>query len=221
MFGSLGQQSVARGYLQSCLGAEFVCGKLATRSPIQDWLAEVFQAIGRQYKHPIGAVGMCLTGSFPLALLGAGAQAAVLCQPTVPFTTLLGRPFGEEKFDLGVSEMDLECALKSNVPIIAMRFASDPRCPPQRMAVLEGRFGARVAVATLKEEGHSTLAGDCNPDAFADAVQYLRVRLGLEPGPRPMRVARLAGRPCEIAGDGWRATSLAPDAPAAGSQEKR
>jgi dienelactone hydrolase len=206
MFGSLGQESVARGYLQSCFGSEFVCGKLAARSPIQDWLAEVFQAISREYKQPIGAVGMCLTGSFPLALLGAGAQAAVLCQPTVPFTTVLGKPFGDEKFDLGVSDADLECALKSNVPIIAMRFKRDPKCPPERLAALEGRFGARVAMATLNEQGHSTLAGDCNPDAFADTVDYLRVRLGLEPGPKPMRVACLAGRPCEISAEGWRAT---------------
>ncbi|HKQ11853.1 MAG TPA: hypothetical protein VJT80_00365 [Steroidobacteraceae bacterium] len=50
------QESVARGYLQSCFGSEFVCGKLAARSPIQDWLAEVFQAISREYKQPIGAV---------------------------------------------------------------------------------------------------------------------------------------------------------------------
>ena len=210
MFGSIGQDNVPLGYFQACARANFVCGKRATRSPIQDWLAELFEAIGRRSQLPVGAIGMCLTGSFPLALLGAGAQAAVVCQPTVPFTALFFRPVGDEKSDLGTSDADLACALKSTVPILAMRFANDRLCPPERLAALQARFGARVAIATLQEHGHSTLARDCHPDAFADTVQYLRVRLGLQPGPTPMRVARLAGRRCEIAAAGWRSIEPAP-----------
>ena len=57
-----------------------------------------------------------------------------------------------------------------------------------------------IAAAVLLGLAH------CWADAFADTVDYLRVRLGLEAGPRPMRVALLAGRPCEITADGWRAT---------------
>ena len=52
---------------------------------------------------------------------------------------------------------------------------------------------------------HSTLAGDLNLDAFADAVNYLKVRLGAANRPQRMKLAKLEGRPCEIGPDGrWR-----------------
>ncbi len=86
-----------------------------------------------------------------------------------------------------------------------MRYARDEKCPDDRMCKLRDIFQKRLADIELEGEGHSALAGSFNEDAFADTVQYLKVRLRVEPGPKSMRRARLNGKRYEISAEGlWR-----------------
>ena len=205
LFGEPGQNSVGRGYFQSCWQDDFACSKLSTRSPMLDRLAPLCQDVAK-LGAPVGVIGMCLTGVFPLALVGEGIQAAVICQPTVPFNALLGRPLGEQKRDLGLSAEDLKRALTSTVPVLALRYAGDTRCPPERMRALGATFGRRLARIELSGPGHSTLAVNFDHEAFADTTTYLKVVLGIERGPRRMSLARLGEAPCEITAERrWRA----------------
>src|SRR5215470_3709108 len=138
LFGSPGQYRLVRGYLASCW-SDFECSSPSTRSPILDPIWALCERIASRSGAGIGVIGMCLTGIFPLALVRKDrpvVQAPVLCQPTLPFTAIIGRPTGERKADLGLAPEDLSRALDSDVPILAMRYAGDKKCPEARMQAL-------------------------------------------------------------------------------------
>jgi dienelactone hydrolase len=208
LFGEAGQERIFTGYFQSCAGDQFDCSALSNSSPILTRLRAVCGKIIECAKRPIGIIGMCLTGSFPLALLREGVDAAVLCQPTLPFNVLLLRPVGAQKYSFGLGQNDINHAQQFNLPFLALRYRSDHLCPEERFATLRETFPGRMASIEIDGEpqGHSTLAGDLNEDAFADAVAYLKIRLGISKSAAKMKLARFDNRPCEItAGGEWRA----------------
>jgi hypothetical protein len=150
---------------------------------------------------------MCLSGILPLALFSNSVDAAVVCQPTIPFSTLRRRPVDEQVPDLGLGAADLANALTSTVPFLVIHYVGDELCPPERVREIRKRFTARVATIDLTGDHHSSLAGDFDGVAFEDAVTYLKVRLGVEAGPRAMQAAQLDNRPCVIGADRtWRAS---------------
>lgn len=208
LFGEPGQDSFISGYFQSCAYGEFECARLSARSPILDWLDPFCRHVIATSRGPVGVIGMCLTGALPIALLNTGIEAAVLCQPTLPFNLLMRRPFGEQKSDLGVAPGDLDNALKkSKVPLLAMRYASDALCPHERMQTLRTTFNQRIATIEIQGgDGHSTLAGDFDRKAFADTIKYLTARLRFPRVAQDMALARLEGKKCRITDQGeWRA----------------
>lgn len=208
LFGEAGQESLFLGYFQSCATAEFDCSTLSGPSPILIGLREVCGRIIERTGRSIGIIGMCLTGSFPLALLREGVSAAVLCQPTRPFNPFFMRPVGAQKRALGLARSDIERARQFNLPFLALRYKSDRLCPRERFETLREHFPGLMAGIEIDGEpqGHSTLASDLNEDAFADAAVYLKTRLGLSKKAAKMRLARLDDRPCEITPAGrWRA----------------
>lgn len=202
LFGEPGQDRPAVGYFQSCAFGEFDCSTLSTRSPILNWLEKVCQRVSELSEGPIGVIGMCLTGAFPLALLRDGVEAAVLCQPTLPFDSIFRRAIGRQKSDIGIDERDRELATQSHVPLLAMRYKNDARCPDERIRTFQSLFQERFALIELEGDGHSTLAGNFDRGAFADTIQYLKVRLRVESGPKRMRLARLGGKECKLGPDG-------------------
>jgi dienelactone hydrolase len=206
LFGSHGQNNGLRGFLQACWFGDFECSDRSTRSPVLDTLAPLCDRLAGEGR-PLAVVGMCLTGILPLALLPHGVTAAVLCQPSVPFSTVRRKPVDLQKADLGLGPNDLAGATASTVPFLTIHYATDPLCPPERISALRDTFGQRVAVISLDGESkHSSLAADFHPQAFADAVTYLKVRLGMHGGPQPMALAKLtvgsSTTMCEIGVDG-------------------
>jgi len=207
LFGEFGQDRIFAGYFQSCAAADFECAALSRSSPIIGKLREVCRRVGERERGPVGVIGMCLTGTFPLALLGDGVQAAVLCQPTLPFNAFFMRPIGAQRRVLGLATEDVDRAVKSRISILAMRYRDDSLCPAERFRALRETFRERIAQIEIPSDNgqHSTLAADLNPDALSDAVSYLKVRLGASSQPQKMKLAKLDGRPCEIGRDGrWR-----------------
>ena len=105
---------------------------------------------------------------------------------------------------LGLASPDLDRAVKSRIAVLAMRYRNDALCPAERFRTLRETFRERLAQIEIETENgeHSVLAGDLNLDAFADAVNYLKARLGAATRPQKMKLAKLDGRPCEIGMDG-------------------
>lgn len=110
--------------------------------PIKSWLDELIVNFperfpGNYTDHGIGVVGMCLTGTLPLALLEHPLVVApVVSQPAVPMAI-----FPWLKSDLGLSPGDLANARRrlctENLQILGFRFENDWICPTERFQRLE------------------------------------------------------------------------------------
>src|SRR5262249_53339359 len=70
-----------------CVSREFTTWALNQTSPIIDWLRALGKDLHAQVGGPgVGAIGMCFTGGFALAMaVDEEMQAPVLSQPSLPF----------------------------------------------------------------------------------------------------------------------------------------
>ena len=142
MFGTPGKP-VSTGYileqmLHVCISREFRLLAARESSPITNWLRALCRNLHAELGGKgIGAIGMCLTGNFALALMvDEAVMAPVLSQPSLPF------PFGKSRrAGLHVSDEDLAIARRRNVPVLGLRFTQDRACPGERFDRLRAEFG--------------------------------------------------------------------------------
>jgi len=171
LIGTPGREPTA-GYamgsmLRACVAREFATWALARTSPIVAWLRALAKDAHRDCGGPgVGAVGMCLTGGFALAMMVDDVMVApVLSQPSLPFPISAAR-----RRDLGVSDADLAIIRKRDVCVMGLRFSADRLSPPERFARLREELGDRfIAVEIdsgpgnphgLSRLAHSVLAWD-------------------------------------------------------------
>jgi dienelactone hydrolase len=110
-------------------------------SPITQWLRALARwAHGVVGGRGVGAIGMCLTGNFALALaMDEALMAPVLSQPSLPFPIL-----GRGKGDLHISDAELahlKGRCKRGLKVLGMRFTGDPACPVERFERLRSELG--------------------------------------------------------------------------------
>ncbi|NBB17337.1 dienelactone hydrolase family protein [Caulobacter sp. SLTY] len=132
-----------------CVRREFNVWANGRSSPIVDWLrALARKAHGECGGKGVGALGMCFTGGFALAMMTEPAVVApVLSQPSLP----LGKK-GADKIDCSAAE--IACAKRrfeeEDLHAIALAFNGDDFVPPQRLDMLEETFGkARMKVRRI------------------------------------------------------------------------
>ncbi|WP_168075449.1 dienelactone hydrolase family protein [Caulobacter sp. SSI4214] len=146
---------VSRGYAigeilkNICVRREFSVWKDGRSSPIVDWL----RALARQVHEEcggkgVGAVGMCFTGGFALAMMTEPSVVApVMSQPSLPL---------KDKGGLDCSASELACAKRrfkdEDLSLMALRFSSDKLVPDARIARLKAEFGDKVEVIELADE---------------------------------------------------------------------
>jgi len=145
---------VTRGYAigtilkNICVRREFSVWKDGRSSPIVDWL----RALARKAHQDcggkgVGAVGMCFTGGFALAMMTEPVVVApVLSQPSLPL---------KDKGGLDCSASELACAKRrfkdEDLSLLALRFSADKLVPDARIARLKAEFGDRVEVVELAD----------------------------------------------------------------------
>jgi dienelactone hydrolase len=130
-----------------CIRREFAVWASDRSSPIVGWL----RALAR-HAHAecggkgVGAVGMCFTGGFALAMMTEPAVVApVLSQPSLP---LAAGPGAERRAaGLGVSPEEIACARRrfedEDLSMIGLRFKGDPSVPDARFERYQREFGDR------------------------------------------------------------------------------
>lgn len=186
LFGEPGRD-VSTGYMlrsiaRACVSSEFATWATRKTSPIVDWL----RALARHAHlacggRGVGAIGMCLTGGFALAMMVDDTVVApVLSQPSLPFP--ISR---RHRRDLGISDADLvkvraRCA--AGTPVMGLRFTGDRASPGERFARLREELGDRfLAVEIDSSPG--------NPHGVPrDAHSVVTLHLVDEPG-HPTRIA--------------------------------
>ncbi len=125
----------------ACISREFSILALKKTSPITVWLRALARHEHERCGGPgVGAVGMCFTGGFGLAMMVDDTVVApVLSQPSLPFP--IGRA---RKADIGISEADL-ARVKERVAagtcVLGLRFSHDPFCFPERFDTLRRELG--------------------------------------------------------------------------------
>jgi len=139
---------VLKSLTQGCVSREFTTWALNRTSPIIEWLRALARDLHEQCGGPgVGAIGMCFTGGFALAMaVDATMLAPVLSQPSLPFAGGRAR-----KRALGLSDADLATvAAREEICVLAMRFTGDPAVPAQRFEHLREVFGDRLIAIEIE-----------------------------------------------------------------------
>jgi dienelactone hydrolase len=133
---------LASSLMEACISKEFKIFARHEASPVTDWIRALCRSLREQLGGcKVGAVGMCLSGNFALALMmDDWMLAPVLSQPSLPVAmSQSGRA------SLHMSPEQLAAAKKhcqqDGARILAMRFTKDPMCPGERFETLRREFG--------------------------------------------------------------------------------
>jgi hypothetical protein len=179
LFGEPGRP-VSTGYvLQSLFGAicvrrEFNIWKAGRSSPIVVWLrALAKRAHDECGGRGVGAVGMCITGGFALAMMTEPAVVApVLSQPGLP-AAVFSRT---RAASIDASSEEIACAKRrfaqEDLSTIGLRFKGDKISPSARFAFLKAEFGEKFEAIELNDSDaapsdhtpHSVLTVDLRED---------------------------------------------------------
>ncbi len=128
-----------REIARACVSKEFTVLAKHEASPVTEWLRALARELHETHGDAkVGAIGMCLTGNFALALaLDPWLMAPVLSQPSLPF------PLGSErKAAVHASEEALTALRKRDgARLLGLRFTHDAMCPPERFATLRRELG--------------------------------------------------------------------------------
>jgi len=158
LFGEPGRP-VSNGYVMSelfnaiCIRREFSVWRAGRSSPIVVWLkALARRAHAECGGRGVGAVGMCFTGGFALAMMTEPSVVApVLSQPSMPIA--IGSQIRAAGLD--ASDQDVACARKrfseEELSIIALRFKSDRSVPDARFETYRREFGDAVETIELDD----------------------------------------------------------------------
>ncbi len=135
---------VLSSMVPACVSHDFYAMATGKTSPVIEWLRALARDLHDSCGGPgVGAVGMCFTGGFALAMMAdAPVLAPVLSQPSLPFP--VGRA---RKRDLGLSDADLDkvkakCA-QDDLRVLGLRFTGDRAVPAERFARLREELGDR------------------------------------------------------------------------------
>ena len=134
--------SYATSTARLCISREFQAFARRADRPIIAYLRALGRDLHERCEGPgIGAIGMCMTGGFALALaVDPHVLAPVLSQPSLPVGI---SPWHAR--DLGLPDEDAEVVASrtrdEDLPILGLRFRGDLLCPPPRFRALEARFG--------------------------------------------------------------------------------
>ena len=160
LFGEPGRKaSVGYGVgaiVKVCVNKEFTSFALGRTPPIATWLRSLTKELHGELGGPgVGAVGMCFTGGYALAMLaGAPVAAPVLAQPSTPFA--IGR---RRSADLGLSPADLDSVRDKVVggcQVLGLRYAGDPAIG-KRFDTLRQELGENFIAVEFPGRKHSTL----------------------------------------------------------------
>jgi dienelactone hydrolase len=144
--------TMARAMVPACISREFTVLATGRSSPITTWLRALAAQEHEQCGGPgVGAVGMCFTGGFALAMAADDRLIApVLSQPSMPFGFTQRHKAG---IDISPDELETvktRCAA-GDLTVLGLRFEGDKLVPPQRFRWLREQLGDAFTAIELPD----------------------------------------------------------------------
>jgi dienelactone hydrolase len=149
---NVGRLNTARYMVSSiapaCISREFTVLATGRTSPAIDWLRALARHEHERCGGPgVGAVGMCFTGGFALAMAtDENLLVPVLSQPSLP---MAATKKGRRSIDCSPADLDVvkhRCAAEG-LEVIGLRFTTDRFVPAERFQLLRDELGdAFIAV---------------------------------------------------------------------------
>ena len=125
---------------RTCVSAEFHALAGRGSSPVTAWLRALARLAHAECGDPgVGAIGMCFTGNFALAMMLQPAMLApVLAQPSLPLDDPAAVESSAE--ELAAVRARLE---RDDLTVLAYRFEGDRHCQAARFAAYQAALGSR------------------------------------------------------------------------------
>ncbi|MFW0795975.1 dienelactone hydrolase family protein [Gordonia sp. CPCC 205515] len=144
---------------RACISREFTVLATGKTSPIADWLRGLAAIEHERCGGPgVGAVGMCFTGGFALAMATDDRLLApVLSQPSLPFGIIPSRNRSIDLSDADLARVKSRCA--AGLQVLGLRFDGDPMSPKGRFEFLREQLGDAFIAVPLPDSA-------ANPDSF-------------------------------------------------------
>lgn len=168
--------AIAKVLPKLCVSKEFTTMATGQTSPIAAWLRSLSRSLHEELGGPgVGALGMCFTGGFALAMMVDPSVAApVLAQPSLPF------PVGKARAaDLNLSPADL-AAVKDRAAggceVLGLRYAGDSAVGT-RFETLTRELGEAFLRVDLEGKGHSTLTEHRSEEAVDRVLEFFGDKL--------------------------------------------
>ncbi|MFF4695241.1 dienelactone hydrolase family protein [Streptomyces chattanoogensis] len=165
-----------------CVSREFTVLATGKSSPVVTWLRALAAHEHQRCGGPgVGAIGMCLTGGFALAMAtDERLLAPVLSQPSLPLALTKSRAGG---IDISAEELAAvrgRCQ-RDGLQVMGLRFRGDRLVPGDRFAFLRRELGEAFTAVELDDSA-------ANPHAALPPHSVVTEHLIDEPG-QPTRAA--------------------------------
>ena len=159
-----------------CVTREFTMVATGRTAPLAGWLRSLARDLhGRVGGPGVGALGMCVTGGFALAMMvDPVVVAPVVAQPATPL------PLGARRAaDVNLAEADLEAVRRrvaAGCPVLGLRYRDD-WVTGTRFDTLRRELGDGFLAVELDGHGHATLTDHRHPEAVLAVRSFFRERL--------------------------------------------
>ncbi|MFD8983990.1 dienelactone hydrolase family protein [Streptomyces sp. NPDC059564] len=175
-------RTLASAMWEVCVSREFTLLATGRSSRVVGWLRALAAAEHERCGGPgVGAVGMCLTGGFALAMAtDERLLAPVLSQPSLPLPCTASRAGG---IDISPGELAVvrrRCE-RDGLQVMGLRFRGDRLVPGDRFRYLRRELGDAFVAVELEDEA-------ANPESVMPPHSVLTEHLVDEPG-QPTRQA--------------------------------
>jgi dienelactone hydrolase len=162
----------------ACVSREFSTWATDRTSPVVSWLRALAAAEHERCGGPgVGAVGMCFTGGFALAMAADDRHVApVLSQPSLPFGVT-----AKQKRSIDCSPDDLavvkhRCSAEG-LQVLGLRYRGDRMVPGERFDFLREQLGDAFVAVELDGDDHSVLTEHLDEGALAQVLDLFRQKL--------------------------------------------
>lgn len=160
-----------------CVTREFTMLMTGRTAPLAGWLRGLARGLHAELGGPgVGAIGMCVTGGFALAMMVDPSVAApVVAQPATPLPLT-----PRQAADVNLAPDDL-ARVKERVaggcPVLGLRYQGD-WVTGTRFETLKRELGDGFIAVEFEGTGHSTLTDHRHPEAADRVIDFLLQRLG-------------------------------------------